>query len=139
MLAEFVVALSWAFAADLYSEERGRRMLPMVAIGATAGAAVGSLLLERLVSSGAVPTHHVLLMALVPLAVSIGLTRRADVTEGGVAAPEHTAVAGGSAAIDRRGALRLVFGTRYLLVIGLIMLVAALNIASIRLNPEVKG
>ncbi len=123
MFAVFVVAQFWAFAADLYSEERGKRLLPMVAIGATAGAAVGSLLLERLVSSGAVPTHHVLLMALVPLAVSIGLTRRADVTEGGAAAPGHTAVAGGSATVDRRGALRLVFGTRYLLVIGLIMLI----------------
>lgn len=123
MFAVFVVAQFWAFAANLYSEERGSRLLPMVAIGATAGAAVGSLLLEKLVSSGAVPTHHVLLMALVPLAASIWLTRRADVREGGVAAPKHNVIAGGSASVDRRGALRLVFGTRYLLVIGLIMLI----------------
>ncbi len=123
MFAVFVVAQFWAFAADLYTEERGNRLLPMIAIGATAGAAVGSLLLEKLVSSGAVPTHQVLLMALVPLAASIWLTRRADVAEGGVALPTRALVAGGSAPADRRGALRLVFGSRYLLAIGLIMLI----------------
>jgi len=123
MFAVFVVAQFWAFAADLYSEERGNRLLPMIAIGATAGAAVGSLLLEKLVSSGAVPTQHVLLMALVPLAASIWLTRRADLAEGGAVAPRLAPVAGGSAPVDRRGALRLVFGNRYLLAVGLIMLI----------------
>jgi AAA family ATP:ADP antiporter len=121
MFSVFVVAQFWAFAADLYDEERGNRLLPMIAIGATAGAAVGSLLLEKLVSSGRVPIQHVLLMALAPLAASIWLTRSADVAQGGLA-PKRAAVAGGSAPSDRRGALRLVFGTRYLLAIGVIML-----------------
>ena len=94
MFAVFVVAQFWAFAADLYSEERGKRLLPMVAIGATAGAAVGSLLLERLVSSGAVPTHHVLLMALVPLAASIVV----DASCG-----RHRGRRGGARARRRRG------------------------------------
>ena len=31
----FVVAQFWAFAADLYTEERGNRLLPMIAIGAS--------------------------------------------------------------------------------------------------------
>jgi AAA family ATP:ADP antiporter len=123
MFAVFVVAQFWAFAADLYSEERGNRLLPMIAIGATAGAAVGSLLLEKLVSSGAVPTHQVLLMALVPLAASIWLTRTADVAEGGVALWKPAPVARQASSEDRRGALRLVFGSRYLLAIGFIMLI----------------
>lgn len=123
MFAVFVVAQFWAFAADLYSEERGNRLLPMIAIGATAGAAVGSLLLEKLVSSGAVPTHQVLVMALVPLAASIWLTRTADRTQGRVAVAKPALVAGGASLDDRHGALRLVFGTRYLLAIGLIMLI----------------
>ncbi len=122
MFAVFVVAQFWAFAADLYSEERGNRLLPMIAIGATAGAAVGSLVLEKVVSSGAVPTHQVLLMALVPLAASIWLTRTADVAEGGVA-NSKPAPAPQASPEDRRGALRLVFGSRYLLAIGLIMLI----------------
>lgn len=119
MFSVFVVAQFWAFAADLYTEERGKRMLPMIAIGATAGAAVGSVVLERLVSSGLLPTHHVLLIALVPLGASIWLTRVADAREGLAAEPTKSQVVK-----DHRGALRLVFGTRLLLVVGLIMLLA---------------
>jgi AAA family ATP:ADP antiporter len=119
MFSVFVVAQFWAFAADLYTEERGARMLPMIAIGATAGAAVGSLVIERLVSSGALPTQHVLLLALVPLAASIWLTRVADAREGTVAEPTKRI-----SLPDHRGSLRLVFGTRLLLAVGLIMLLA---------------
>jgi AAA family ATP:ADP antiporter len=115
----FVVAQFWAFAADLYTEERGTRMLPMIAIGATAGAAFGSLVLEKLVSSDLVPTKHVLLIALVPLAASIWLTRIADAREGVVAEPTKR-----HEPADRRGALQLVFGTKLLLAVGLIMLLA---------------
>jgi AAA family ATP:ADP antiporter len=116
----FVVAQFWAFAADLYTEERGERMLPVIAIGATAGAAFGSLVLEKLVSTDTVPTQHVLLIALVPLGISIWLTRIADASEGAVPAPPPKA----RPAADRRGALRLVFGTKLLLAVGLIMLLA---------------
>jgi AAA family ATP:ADP antiporter len=120
MFAVFVVAQFWAFAADLYTDERGKRLLPMIAIGATAGAAVGSLVLERAVSSGLVPAQHVLLMALLPLGVSIWLTRVADAREGSVEAAKIEV----EASADRRGALGLVFGTRLLLVLGLIMLLS---------------
>ncbi len=101
MFAVFVVAQFWAFAADLYDEERGNRLLPMIAIGATAGAAVGSLLLEQLVSSGAVPTHQVLVLALLPLAASIWLTRRADAAVGGAAKRAAPVVARVGSAIRR--------------------------------------
>ena len=48
MFGVFVVAQFWTFAADIYSDERGKRLLPMIAIGATAGAAAGSGIAERL-------------------------------------------------------------------------------------------
>jgi AAA family ATP:ADP antiporter len=73
----FVVSQFWAFAADLYCDERGRRLLPMIAIGATAGAVTGSLVAEKIVhsgildasaSSGGTPA----------LTASIGLTTAAD-------------------------------------------------------------
>jgi len=116
----FVVAQFWAFAADLYTEERGKRMLPMIAIGATAGAMIGSMVLEKLVSSSISSVkQHVLLIALVPLAASIWLTRIADAREGVTAEPTKV-----HAPEDRRGALRLVFGTKLLLALGLIMLLA---------------
>ena len=39
MFGVFVVAQFWTFCADLYTDERGKRMLPLIAIGATSGAA----------------------------------------------------------------------------------------------------
>ena len=37
-----LVAQFWAFANDIYTEEQGKRLFPLVGIGATVGAAVGS-------------------------------------------------------------------------------------------------
>jgi AAA family ATP:ADP antiporter len=45
-----VVAQFWAFANDLYAEEQGKRLFPLVGIGASVGAAVGSGLSKLLVS-----------------------------------------------------------------------------------------
>ena len=78
MFGVFVVAQFWSFAADIYSNERGKRMLPMIAIGATAGAAFGSEITGWLLDSGIVDVDALLLLALVPLSMSIILTRIVD-------------------------------------------------------------
>lgn len=78
MFGVFVVAQFWTFCADIYSNERGKRMLPMIAVGATSGAAFGSWLVHQLVGSQIIATAHLLLLACVPLLVSIGLTRMVD-------------------------------------------------------------
>jgi AAA family ATP:ADP antiporter len=78
MFGVFVVAQFWAFAADLYTDERGKRLLPLVAIGATAGAATGSFLTGKLLATGLVDSSSLLLLANVPLAAAIALTLRVD-------------------------------------------------------------
>jgi len=78
MFGVFVVAQFWTFAADLYAGERGGRLLPLIAVGATGGAAFGSFLTQRLLRSGVVDSGSLLLVAIVPLALSIVLTRVAD-------------------------------------------------------------
>jgi AAA family ATP:ADP antiporter len=86
MFSVFVVAQFWTFAADIYSNERGKRLLPMIAIGATAGAAAGSGIADRIVSWGIVDTNQLLLAATLPLAASIVITRYVDArsrSEGG--------------------------------------------------------
>jgi len=75
MFGVFVVAQFWTFCADVYTDERGKRMLPFIAIGATSGAAAGSWMVGQLVDSGAVPTEALLLVATIPLVVSIILVR----------------------------------------------------------------
>lgn len=116
----FVVAQFWAFAADLYDDESGKRLLPVIAIGATSGAAVGSWLAQRLVESGLVPTEQLLLAALVPLGISVVLTGAAD----GATSPEHPPAPGQQLAADpdRRGALELVMSSRFLLAVAVVTL-----------------
>jgi AAA family ATP:ADP antiporter len=78
MFGVFVVAQFWAYAADLYTEERGNRLFPLIAVGATSGAACGSWITEILVESGLFGTQWLLMVAMVPLAASIILSRWVD-------------------------------------------------------------
>ena len=71
MFSVFVIAQFWTFCADIYTNERGKRMLPFIAIGATSGAAFGSWLVDQLVSSGLMPTEALLIVATGPLLISI--------------------------------------------------------------------
>ena len=82
MFGVFVVAQFWTFCADVYTDERGKRMLPFIAIGATSGAAAGSWIVDELVSTGLIPTEALLLVATVPLMVSISLVRAVNQREG---------------------------------------------------------
>lgn len=116
MFGVFVVAQFWAFAADLYSEERGRRLIPMIAIGATAGAAAGSWMTERLVSVGLLQTKSLLLLALVPLGISIFLTRLVD-RRGPAGAGAERGQPLPPVAPRVRGALDLVFRSRFLVIV----------------------
>ncbi len=122
MFSVFVVAQFWAFVADVYEQERGDRLMPMIAIGATAGAYFGSKFVERIALSEVEGVRQsLLLVALVPLLASILLTRWADrrgpLGDGnGAAGPRSAAGDGGG------GALALVLGNRYLLAVGAITL-----------------
>lgn len=81
MFGVFIVAQFWTFCADIYADGRGTRLLPMIAIGATSGAAAGSWLVAGLLDSGLVSTESLLLVATVPLFASTFLTRMVDARE----------------------------------------------------------
>jgi AAA family ATP:ADP antiporter len=81
MFGVFVVAQFWTFCADVYTDERGKRMLPLIAIGATSGAAGGSWILGKLLAAEIVGPQSLLLVAIVPLLMSIVLTRIVDARE----------------------------------------------------------
>jgi AAA family ATP:ADP antiporter len=122
MFGVFVVAQFWAFAADVYNNERGKRMLPLIAIGATAGAAFGSKLTAWLVEAGVVSTEWLLILALVPLSFSIWITRVVDSREGGAMLQaqevvDAKAVPSVKEAPAWTGALGVVFNSRFLLAV----------------------
>jgi AAA family ATP:ADP antiporter len=94
MFGVFVVAQFWTFCADIYNDEAGKRLLPMIAIGATSGAAFGSEIVDVLVGNGIIPSEALLLAGTVPLFVSIALTRIVDSrqskqTGAGIYAPDE--------------------------------------------------
>jgi AAA family ATP:ADP antiporter len=126
MFGVFVVAQFWAFAADLYDGDRGERLLPLIAIGATGGAAFGSLLTEMLVRSTSLGSGTLLLVAILPLAASIGLTRLAD-GRGPLGTPRAERArpvepAAAEAPSGYLGVLSLVVRHRYLAAVALVAL-----------------
>src|SRR5262245_17081454 len=123
MFGLFVVAQFWTFAADLYAGERGKRLLPLIAIGATGGAAFGSFLTHRLLRSGWLSSGDVLLLAGLPLGAWIALARLA-VARGPLGTPRSqratpTAPAC-AAAPSGKGAVAMIVQHRYLLAVAFV-------------------
>jgi AAA family ATP:ADP antiporter len=121
MFGVFVVAQFWAFAADVYTVERGNRLFPFIAIGATSGAALGSWITEALVESGLFDTKGLLLVAMIPLTVSTVISRIVEdrmhgQTTGTKATP------GPDIKDSGRSAISIVFNSRLLLATALITL-----------------
>lgn len=122
-----VVAQLWSFANDLYDPERGKRLFPLVALGASLGAALGSKVAALLV--GVIGVDAMLLVAAALLAVCAGLfvvsERLARRTPRSVEElPKAVAVpAEAPAVVERRGAFELVLRHRYIALIALFTLV----------------
>lgn len=130
MFGVFVVAQFWTFCADVYTEERGTRMLPMIAIGATAGAAAGSWIVSQLVDSGLVDTRALLLVATVPLFVSIVLTKIVDSREASAVSPPARE------AQQEQGAGLLLSGARLVLLSRFLLAAAAVTLLTNWVNTN---
>jgi AAA family ATP:ADP antiporter len=124
MFGVFVVAQFWAFAADLYTNERGKRILPLIAIGATAGAAAGAYLAGVAVDAGMLDSGVLMLGANVALAASLGLTAMADArgpVEGGARQVRRPAAAA-SGEGSGEDAFEMVMRRRYLIAVAAVVL-----------------
>jgi len=122
MFGVFVVAQFWAFAADLYTKERGNRLFPLIAVGATSGAACGSWLTGTLVKSGFFGMQWLLLVAIIPLAVSIILSRVVDIRAHGQTATIKNAPPDPGIQNSGKGAISIVFSSRFLMATAAITL-----------------
>jgi AAA family ATP:ADP antiporter len=69
----FVVAQFWRFANDLYTDDVGKRTFPLVAFGATLGAALGTRMRWRRDLMGQNWEYKLMLIAGAVLLVCIGL------------------------------------------------------------------
>ena len=114
-----VIAQLWAFANDLYSSGRGKRLFPLINLGASLGAVVGAG--ATTVAFAGIGPVRLRLVAAAGLAASIALTlwvnrreRRAGRDAAGGQADQPLGKAGG---------FQLVLAQRYLLLIALLILV----------------
>jgi AAA family ATP:ADP antiporter len=113
-----VVAQFWAYANDLYDKEQGDRLFPMVAIGASVGAAVGSKGAKLLIKGLGEPS--MLLVAAFLLVVCSALFWLVERREGKPTAKEP---ASGGDGKSRKGGFGLVLSHKYLLLLALFSLV----------------
>jgi AAA family ATP:ADP antiporter len=117
-----VIAQFWAFANDVYSTERGKRLFPLVGLGASLGAALGAAITTAF--SGISPYRLMLLAAgglLIPVALTLWVNAR----------ERHRAPRDGPAGerpLGKGGGFRLVLSDRYLFLIA--MLIVVLNLVN---------
>ena len=122
IMGVFVMAQFWTFCADVYTDERGRRILPLIAVGATLGAVAGSKIISTFVGSGLIGGGTFLILAALPLFVSIGLTISVDRREGGPGGPATRSAPSDPGAASIFSGVRLVLVSRFLLAAAMVTL-----------------
>ena len=115
-----LIAQFWSFANDICSKEAGARLFPIITIGMTAGAPLGSIVAGRLFGAGVEP-QLILQVSAALLLASLILYLLVNRRETRRAATPKPALAAGSG-------FQLVFGSRYLMLIA--ALIVLLNVVN---------
>jgi AAA family ATP:ADP antiporter len=116
-----IVAQFWAFANDLYTNERGKRLFPIVGIGSSLGAWIGALVAAAAFS--AFGPYRLLLVSAAGLMLNVIFTRWIDQRERVAAPAPAAAVQARDQQIGRGDAFRLVFSRPYLLYMAILVMV----------------
>ena len=102
----FVVSQFWAFANDFYTEGQGRRLFPMIGVGASLGAWVGSTSVSPLVKSLGVTPYTLMLLGSVLLVLALAVTRIVNSRQRDAKEPEAAAIE--AAPLGKEGGFELV-------------------------------
>jgi AAA family ATP:ADP antiporter len=122
----FVIAQFWAYANDLYTEEQGKRLFPLVGVGMSAGALVGAMVIFPLVGRFQFTPYTLMMLSAVVLLVALGFTFLINRREVGRARPE--AVQANEQPLGPEGGFELVLKDRYLTWIA--VLIILLNVVN---------
>jgi ATP:ADP antiporter, AAA family len=119
-----VIAQFWAFAADVFSEDQGKRLFPLIGVGSSLGAWLGSVRAGRLMESAG--PLRLLAGAVGILVICAGLARAIDrVARHG--SPGQSQHAEAKLAAGQTG-FGMIFSDRYLMLIaGLVLLLNVVN------------
>ncbi|MCC6292107.1 MAG: translocase [Bryobacterales bacterium] len=114
----FVVAQFWAFANDLYTEEQGKRLFPIIGVGASLGAWLGSLAAKELFKT--FTPHQLMLLTIVILAACAGLTYASHLRQQRRSGSAQARAA--EEPLNKSGGFQLVLSDRYLRLIATLVL-----------------
>lgn len=117
-----LIAQFWSYANDIYSEDQGKRLFPVIAVGATSGAPVGAYVAGQLFDSGVAPAV-MLQIAAVLLVIHLVLYRVI-----GKRVRERSPRIKKSEPLGEGNGFAMVFRSRYLLLIGALLVL--LNIVN---------
>ena len=115
-----IVAQFWSFANDVYSKEEGERLLVIVGLGASLGAVAGARVADRLIEPFGV--LQLMLLGAGVLGLQLLLTNYIDRVERGRRPPGRRRRR--SSAAPAANAFAMVFQTRYLLLMALMLMMA---------------
>jgi AAA family ATP:ADP antiporter len=113
----FIVAQFWSFANDIYSEEQGKRLFPVIGIGSSLGAWIGAESARKLVAP--IGPYKMMLVVAGVLLICLLLNRLSDrlATQGSSAQQRKAAKP-----LSAEGGFELIFHDRYLLLIAAMIL-----------------
>ncbi len=125
-----IVAQFWSFAADVYSEEQGKRLFAIIGIGSTVGAACGSAVAGRLIHP--IGIYGLMLTAVGFLLASLGITRlvhKRETSRPAVATEKQAEGASPATKVDKeaplgkKGGFALLLSDRYLFLIAALLFI----------------
>jgi AAA family ATP:ADP antiporter len=122
----FVIAQFWSFANDIYTEGQGRRLFPLVGVGASLGAWVGASSVGALVRAYDFTPFTLMLLAGAVLVVALGITWIVNQRETAMADPDGKRQ--DEVPLGKEGGFALVLKDPYLLWIGILIIL--LNIVN---------
>ncbi len=128
-----VVAQFWGFTIDLYSEEEGKRLFPIIMFGANFGGFVGVYASKQLIDPKSVNpmiVYQLIIIAAILLGFCILMTKyihRREIQQSSQESPQKEQIAPvekieQEKPLEKQGGFRLVFQSRYLLYIALFVL-----------------
>lgn len=116
-----IPAQFWAFANDVYTPEEGKRIFVIIAFGASAGAVLGGVITDILIEPLGI--YQLLLVAGTLLFLSLILTNIVEAREKTTREVQSAAKENKEPEpVDKSGAFKLVFKSRYLLMIAFLMM-----------------
>jgi AAA family ATP:ADP antiporter len=115
-----VVAQFWSFANDIYTKDQGERLFAIVGFGASLGAVVGARIADRLIAPFGV--YQLMLIGAAILVGQLMLTNFINRREGGRSKAPAVQAAQSPAKTSDTNGFRLVFQTRYLLLMALMLM-----------------